>query len=265
MNNMIYELLRDAKHVLIRFFEIQKNEVAVFFHRNMYSDMCKFKSAGKGKRLFIVATGPSLTINDLDLLKGEDCFSCNSIIYTFNKTNWRPKYYAVCDTNVYNILKKDIEKANIQNLFFPKERMNFECENKYGFHIHEHLCRTAGERKLVPHFLQKRRFSKDIVKGIYEGGSVIFVILQIAFYMGYDTIYFLGADCNFMTQSLHSSVVEYNMKQMNSAVDIENGLFRDYYKAKLEAEKLGIKIYNATRGGKLELFPRVRLEDVINK
>ena len=35
-----------------------------------------------------------------------------------------------------------------------------------------------------------------------------------------------------------------------------------YKKAKEYADKHGIKIYNATRGGALEVFPRVNFDDL---
>ena len=42
------------------------------------------------------------------------------------------------------------------------------------------------------------------------------------------------------------------------STDTAKKLFHDY------AEKKGVHIYNATRGGHLEIFPRVTLEDVLN-
>ena len=49
----------------------------------------------------------------------------------------------------------------------------------------------------------------------------------------------------------------------NSAEDIYNGLMDDYRLALEYANKNGIKIFNASRGGMLEMFPRVQLEQVL--
>ena len=38
-----------------------------------------------------------------------------------------------------------------------------------------------------------------------------------------------------------------------------------YSKAKEYCDKRGVKIFNATRGGCLEVFPRIKLEDVLAK
>ena len=36
-----------------------------------------------------------------------------------------------------------------------------------------------------------------------------------------------------------------------------------YKETKLFLDKLGVKVYNATLGGKLDVFPRIRLDDAI--
>lgn len=44
-----------------------------------YSSIKTLKDIHKGEKIFIVATGPSLTVHDLDMLKGHLCMSVNSI------------------------------------------------------------------------------------------------------------------------------------------------------------------------------------------
>ena len=45
----------------------------------------------------------------------------------------------------------------------------------------------------------------------------------------------------------------------------ENEQLKAYQKAKQYAETHGIKIYNATRGGKLEVFERVDFDSLFEK
>lgn len=40
-------------------------------------------------------------------------------------------------------------------------------------------------------------------------------------------------------------------------------MISDYQCAKIEADRLGVKIYNATRGGMLEVFERVDLDEIL--
>ena len=47
-------------------------------HADMFTPLRQFKNKHIGQRCFIVATGPSLTIEDVSKLKNEICWSMNS-------------------------------------------------------------------------------------------------------------------------------------------------------------------------------------------
>lgn len=75
--------------------QIQKNALS---RKNGYIDeryeqIKKYKDIHQRERCFIVATGPSLTLSDLEVLKNEYTFGMNSIVKLFDKTDWRPTYY----------------------------------------------------------------------------------------------------------------------------------------------------------------------------
>ena len=87
-----------------------------------YKLLRQFKDIYKEKRCFIVATGPSLQINDLEMLKNEITFSMNSIYLSYKKTDWRPTYYGIQDPLVYEkiyheIKDEDFEAGNLECLF----------------------------------------------------------------------------------------------------------------------------------------------------
>ena len=44
--------------------------------------------------------GTGVTIEDVNKLKGEICWTCNSGIKLFSQTDWRPQYYAIADGTV---------------------------------------------------------------------------------------------------------------------------------------------------------------------
>ena len=54
-------------------------------------------------------------------------------------------------------------------------------------------------------------------------------------------------------------------KNSKTTVVTENEQLKAYQKAKQYAETHGIKIYNATRGGKLEVFERVDFDSLFEK
>jgi len=230
-------------------------------HRNRYKNISKFKDIHKGQRVFIIATGPSLTIEDVNLLKGEVCFGMNSIFNFFEYTDWRPDYYAIFDSTVYDRVKEDIDKVQLNCIFKP-DYFEWLADNIYEVPCLPNLCSTGVERAHYKRW-DIKHFSSDISKFVYSGTSVVFFIAQICFYMGFDEIYLLGADCsNFGT---HSKIASYKGENRISGTqeDTIRGIMTDYLKIKQEADKRGIKVYNATRGGKLEIFPRVKLETIL--
>ncbi len=48
-------------------------------------------------RAFFIGNGPSLTAEDLDLLKDEVTFGCNRIDLIYPETEWRPTHYVFTD------------------------------------------------------------------------------------------------------------------------------------------------------------------------
>ena len=85
-------------------------------------------------------------------------------------------------------------------------------------------------------------------------------MLQIAIYMGFKEIYLLGNDCSYSTDKQHFIESGHYDKQ---AETVGERMIFAFKIAKKYADKNGIKIYNATRGGMLEVFDRVDLNVVV--
>lgn len=237
------------------------NYIDRLFHWKEYKKLRQFKDIHKGKRLFVVATGPSLTLDDVNILKGEICFSMNSIYKVFDKTDWRPEYFAIYDQRVYKLLNEDLKKQELNCAFCPSINTDWQkafvhktpvnWDWKYIFQKYASIIRHG--------------FSSDITKRLYPGTNVVYVIFQIAFYMGFSEIYILGADCT-MAPGNHCKAVEYgnNAEKKQETIVPNDHVIADYATIKEEAEKRGVNVYNATRGGALELFPRVNLEQILH-
>lgn len=243
-----------------------------------FSRLKKYQNIHKGERCFIVATGPSLTIHDIEKLKNEITFSMNSIPLLFEKTTWRPTYYAMADFGVYKTLSKDerFDLSEINNVFLSPSIDDIiklaEDKPKYVYDIYPYndykasIVRVEDERKYIasPY---KIRFSNDIYASIY-GFNIAYIVLQIAVYMGFTEIYLLGCDCSYeVGKKLHA--VDYEVEsskidQLRIAASIDN-IILAFQSAKEYADAHGIKIYNATRGGNLEVFERVDLDDILEE
>ncbi|MCI6044082.1 hypothetical protein MR857_12310, partial [bacterium] len=102
------------------------------------------------------------------------------------------------------------------------------------------------------------RWNLDIEQYIGSGHSVTFVMAQLAIYMGFKEIYFLGQDCSTLPDNAHF----YGDGNMELSDNDLNNFIYAFYAIRDLAEENKVKVYNATRGGKLELFERKDLDEL---
>ncbi|MBU5210410.1 DUF115 domain-containing protein [Bacillus oleronius] len=226
-----------------------------FYKNDSYEKLKKLKNKHIGERCFIVATGPSLTILDLEKLKNEITFSMNSILLAFDETDWRPTYYGIQDENVYRCLKKEIEQLNVECKFISDtilKKLDIQLStNDYSFPLNM-LNHT------IPHKKYHTKFSNDIFSVVYDGYTITYALLQIAVYMGFREIYLLGTDCHYSSNMKHH-FKDYGHVDPTFASAGEM-MISAYQEAKRYADNNKVKIFNATRGGELEVFDRIDLD-----
>lgn len=219
-----------------------------------------YKNKYKGKRVFITCTGPSLTIEDLEKLQGEYVFGMNSICLIHDKTNWKPDFYGIQDAHVFDKIKEPLLATDNGVVFAPYQY--YARKNTPSNWVYFHLSGSYHLYEMVygPRYFAK--FSNDCYKTVYDGYSITYSIMQLAMYMGFSEIYLLGADCNYLGQKQHFIETGHYDPGAQYASD---RMFASYKVAKQYADTHGIRMYNATRGGYLEIFERVNLEDVLLK
>ncbi|MCM3412430.1 6-hydroxymethylpterin diphosphokinase MptE-like protein [Metabacillus litoralis] len=225
----------------------------------------ELKNVQEGKRCFIIGNGPSLTAQDLDKLKSEITFAFNRIYFMFNKTDWRPTYYCSEDDKTIFNSRKEINNLNLDYKLFP---INFPRDYNIHFDQGMYYILKFGDKQNEP------MFSKDIVRGIYWGNTVAYTAIQLAVYMGFKEIYLLGVDHNFSKMINNKGEViidktakdyftnEYNSDKEDLYIPNVEVSTKAFKAAKKYADKNNIKIYNATRGGKLEVFERVDFDKI---
>ena len=66
-----------------------------FYH----PELQKYKDLYKGKRIFVIGNGPSLTIKDLNTLHQhhEICIVSNMMHRAYNQTDFRADFHMMCD------------------------------------------------------------------------------------------------------------------------------------------------------------------------
>lgn len=271
----VSEVCRKEKRLLISVKEniekvIEDEEIELldafnFSNRKNTSDVRikQLKNFFAGKRGFIVGTGPSLRMQDLDLLyeKKQICFSMNGVFHAFDRTKWRPDVFVACDRKFIKEQDSVLEDLPIEiklisdfgDTFWNKKRNT----SMYCYHSYWGIF---DDREPF--------FSEDCSKVVYEVGTVSYACIQFAVYMGIKEIYLLGMDFSITGQYKNKSnhfIENYYSKNSDTGQFYRNEQLLAFSAAKQYAEEHGIKIYNATRGGKLEVFERVDFDSLFEK
>lgn len=223
------------------------------------------KDKYRGQRCFIIGNGPSLTKEDLELLTDEVTFASNRIFRIFDQTQWRPTYYAAFDDSIATAedLAEHISQLQCEAKFLREQGWLSNRKIKDACYIHSWHSRGL---------LKDPRFSTDLTKGIYTIATVTYSLMQIARYMGFSEIYLIGVDHKYrQEQKKDGTVVTDNTiksyfgqeGQCEKQVVAASWEMEEAYKyAERYSRENGFRIYNATRGGYLEVFDRVDLDSV---
>lgn len=233
------------------------------FGSKEYDGLKKYKNLHAGKRCFIVCTGPSLSFVDLELIKNDFSFGMNSILKILDQTDWRPTFYGVQDIKVFQKMHSYIDDSGIKDVFISDivESRVIKSENvkkpdnakifPLNLYGHQYNCKNP-----------KFKFSDDISACVYDGYSITYSLIQIACYMGFQEIYLLGCDNSYAKEPGKQYFVSHGIVDPNAQRQAEYQRIA-FECARKYAQSKGIHIYNATRGGALEVFPRVNLDEVM--
>lgn len=259
------------KHIEEAFRARVQNWESQHFEKTEYGRrLSALKDIHKGERCFIVANGPSLAANDLNKLAElhEITFAMNRIYKIFPETKWRPDYYVCEDIKIFNEAIADINAIPAKLKFIP---INHHWYNGINIEGALYFWANYDQTKKCPY-----GFSAEIEHQMDCQGTVTFTCINIAAYMGFKEIYLIGVDHNYrvIINEEGNQIVDENAKDYfcaNYDADIQDTVVHDmgqntraYRNAKAYCDIQGIIIYNATRGGKLEVFPRVDFDSIFS-
>ena len=242
--------------------------------QNAEREMLNLRGAFAGERCFIIGNGPSLNKCDIGLLGNEFTFAVNSFFYKTRDEGFIPTFFVVEDNKVMEDNVQDIQAYPAPFRFFPKEyaRYNLASPDTRFFTLNQDFYMKSKPYYCIP------RFSVEAHKEIFAGQTVTYVNLQLAFYMGFSEVFLIGMDFDYVIPKEH--IREGN--HILSTTDDPNHFHKDYFgagktwkdpkldrvlmnyrMADLAYSSVGRKIYNATIGGKLEIFDRVDYEALL--
>lgn len=236
----------------------------------------RMKGSLTGRRAFVIGNGPSLRLEDLELLRSqrEICLASNQIYAAFDRTAWRPSYYAIEDPDSARRGHRDIARL-------------VECpmliRDRYRRLFHNHPQITYFTLHPPVPYPQRPKFSRNLLLGIHSGTTITYALLQWAAWMGVESVYLLGVDCSyFVDHSFDHQVYTREKGYRYDPSTQQNYFIPDYHrsgdvliKPDIEAQRLAyvsayenchrrglMKIFNATRGGRLDVFDRVEFESL---
>jgi len=217
-------------------------------------EMRGYRGIHAGKRCFIIGNGPSLKKLDLGLLKNEYTFGMNRIYMAFEEMGYSTSYYLCMNDLVVEQCAQDIQKLSMPRFISWRGRKWVTREPGLNFIYSTH----TGPR-----------FSTDITGRVWESATVTFVALQLAYYMGFETVYLIGVDHNFVTQGKPNTTVVSGGDDPNH---FNPGYFGKGFRWQLpdlETSEIGYRmareafasdgrqVLDATVDGKLTIFPKV--------
>jgi len=231
------------------------------------------KNKHSGKRCFVIGNGPSLSKMDLSLLNNEYTFGVNGVFYAFDELGFMPTYYVVEDRLVAEDNKMKINGLSQTTKIFPEDlKYCLKNDDNTIFINFVRYYNYLYNEEISP------KFSKNIQSKSYWGGTVTYLNLQLAYYMGFHEVYLIGMDLGYkVPDGDKKNVITSKVNDVNHFhpdyfgpgkrwhQPKEDRMIRSLQFAGEQLSKDNWQIFNATLGGNLHIFPRVKYYDLFTE
>ena len=215
----------------------------------------QLKDIHRGQRGFIIGNGPSLKRTDLSQLKNELSFGMNRIYLLFPKLGFMTNYYLSVNSLVIEQCNHDIRSLLIPKFLSWRSR---------------HLIQPTEDMIFLHTTYTGPKFAHDARGRLWEGATVTYVALQLAYHMGFEQIILIGVDHSFSTKGKPNTTI---VSQEDDPDHFDAGYFGKGFRWQLPDLKTseiayrmardaytqdGREILDATIDGKLTIFPKVK-------
>lgn len=226
--------------------------------RGQRTQVRSFAGRHRGETCAIIGNGPSLKQTPLELLSGVSVFSLNRLYLMFDQLAFLPSYHVVVNRHVVSQCAGELKALDLP-----------------VFTTLSNLGDLQGGSATTFAFpsISGPRFDETPLMGLWEGGTVTYVAMQLAYFMGFEKVLLVGVDHSFSTKGPANQLVEssgddanhfdpryfgkgfkWQLPDLNSS-EIAYSLARASYQA------AGREIVDCTVGGKLDVFRKSSLED----
>ena len=217
----------------------------------------RFSDCHRGERLVLVCNGPSLNQTDFSLIRREVSMGLNKIFLGFRRLHFYPRYYVAINRRVIEQSAREIAQLNCVRFLKNMGNSNPLPESALTYLLHS---RTD------------ERFHPDVSEGFFEGYTVTFAALQLAFFMGFSKVAIVGMDHRYSYTGLPNEPHALQGPDQNhfdpsyfsghtwDNPDLANSE-RFYAIARSAYEADRRSILDCTVGGACQVFKKARLED----
>jgi hypothetical protein len=268
-----------------------KNILLPYKLRTCLSDNKKYFNRHAGERCFILATGPSINEQDLTKLEDDVCIALGLFylhkdikiinpLYHIEAPNHEPFTFSEISQYIANYRKYYTTKTKyfFGYDFYKYSFYNYIVNNKDFNSVDSSFINYAGSMQLnIYNYNCHNQW--DISKNPFSCRTVVYSAIQVAVYMGFKEIYLLGCDHDYLSRYFVKGFKNHHfyedekgtgaVEEYLDSLTLERWFQEYYYRWKQYrlmrefTESKGCKVYNATNGGLLDVFPRVNLDDII--
>ena len=245
--------LSAARHITYRLDPLGRHSVPL---------LRRFKNRYRGERCFIIGNGPSLNSMDLSLLRGHYTFGLNRVYLLFDRLGGASSFFVSVNPYVIEQCHEDIRAIPAPKFISWASRQFVPRADDVMY-----LRSTYGPR-----------FSTNpATRGVWEGATVTYVALQLAYFMGFDEVVLIGVDHRFQTAGRPHELIQSSGDDPNhfdpsyfgkgfrwQLPDLETSELA-YRLAKNRFEQDGRRVLDATVGGNLNIFPKVSYETLFKR
>lgn len=216
------------------------------------------KGRHQGQPMLVVGNGPSLNHTPLEDFAALPAIGMNKIDLLFTRSAWRPSMIVCANDAVVMQHRAQFTNSDIPIWLAWKHR----------WYMPKHAKRLS-------YYLNRKGsiFRTDLENGVSIGDTVTFVALQLAFWTGADPVIIFGVDHTFQNVGPAKQYKRWSGPDVNH---FDPGYFQhgslfgnpdlaasesQYADALAHFEAEGRRIYDATVGGQLNVFPKIGLEE----
>ncbi len=229
------------------------------WRRDSIRKLNALRDTHKGERCFIIGNGPSLKNTDLKKLSGEFTIGMNRFYLAFPDMGFPTSILLTVNDLVIEQCAEDLRSLPIPVFVSWRGRKWIQPAENLSY-----LYTTYD----LP------RFSGNAAGRLWEGATVTFVAMQMAFHLGFTQVILIGVDHSFASQGKPNTTIisegddpnHFNPAYFGKGFrwqlpDLQTSEIA-YTMAREAYKKAGREIIDATVEGKLTVFPKVHYESL---